>query len=497
MSRTDLRLGIDLGTSAVKAVAIDVAGQVVASGDGPYPTCRDVAGQAEQLPSDWLSATAKAVADVARQLGNDWPNAISAIGLAGQLPTLVCLDKDGIPLGPAIAWCDSRADHWAADYLSNERRRELYRLTGMPIDGRYLAPMLHFHWQARRHEVRRILSAKDYLCFALTGRGVTDASTAAGYGLYDLAKQHWSPELCDFWHVTPDLLPDIADANQSAGGLDVAGARLLGLPTGIPVSVGAADSVAAALAISGLTAGAASIIMGSSTIVIAATDRLLLDDRARYLVTPHVSAGWYGREMDLLSSGTGFRWIAQLFGWSDKQFEAEALRSPPGAKGLTFAPYLAGGEQGALWNPNLSGVLHGLNLQQTGGDIARAFLEGVFFEIRRCLDVLAEQAPVNRLVLSGHATDNPGLMAMLADIVGQPVQAYPHHSPSAIGAALLAPGSQALADLAINAIAAPSLAPGIDAAFYTRQYQRYLDLFPRIADMPGIAAIDQSIQNSR
>lgn len=497
MSRTDLRLGIDLGTSAVKAVAIDAGGRIVASGEGAYPTCRDLAGQAEQQPSDWLQATAKAVADIAGQLGSAWPTAINAIGLAGQLPTLVCLNHDDDPLGPAIAWCDSRADSWAAGYLSKERQQQLYRLTGMPIDGRYLAPMLQFHWRARRNDVRRILSAKDYICFALTGRSVTDASTAAGYGLYDLAQQQWSPALCDFWDVSADLLPEIGAASHPAGGLDAAGAKLLGLPTGIPVSIGAADSVAAALAISGLTAGSASIIMGSSTIVIAATDRLLLDDRARYLVTPHVTKGWYGREMDLLSSGTGFRWISQLFGWTDKQFEAHALQSPPGARGLTFAPYLAGGEQGALWNPHLSGVLHGLNLQQNGGDIARAFLEGVFFEIRRCLDVLAEQAPVSRLVLSGHATDNPGIMAMLADIVGQPVQAFPHHSPSAIGAALLAPGSHALTDMARDTGTTPMLAPGDDQTIYNSLYRRYLELFPRIADRPNMPETANSDRKSR
>jgi xylulokinase len=492
MSRTNLRLGIDLGTSAVKAVAIDLAGHVIASGEGAYPTSRDIPGQAEQDPVDWLYATAAAVADLSAQLGGDWSKAISGIGLAGQLPTLVCLDDGKAPIGRAIAWCDSRADSWAAGHLTKERQRQLYCLTGMPIDGRYLAPMLQFHWSARRGEVRRILSAKDYLCFALTGSIVTDASTAAGYGLYDLAHQHWSPTLCDFWNVAADLLPEIGAASHSAGGLNATGARLLGLPTGIPVSIGVADSVAAALAISGLAAGSASIVMGSSTIVIAATDKLLLDAQSRYLVTPHVTSGWYGREMDLLSSGTGFRWIAQLFGWSDRQFEDNALQSPPGARGLTCAPYLAGGEQGALWNPNLRGVLHGLTLQQDGKDIARSFLEGVFFEIRRCLDVLDETAPIHQLVLSGHAAENSGIMAMLADIVGRPVQTFPHHSPSAIGAALLAPGDLALTDQHPGTITMPPIEPGADKAVYDKLYQRYLSMFPRIADAPDMPVADNS-----
>src|SRR5262245_5955879 len=110
---TNLRLGIDLGTSAVKAVALDEAGKVVARGEAAFPTTCDAPGQAEQDTDDWLAATAAAVADVGRDLGAGWQQRVFAIGLTGQLPTLVCIDADGAPLGPAIAWTDSRTDAWA------------------------------------------------------------------------------------------------------------------------------------------------------------------------------------------------------------------------------------------------------------------------------------------------------------------------------------------------------------------------------------------------
>ena len=178
------------------------------------------------------------------------------------------------------------------------------------------------------------------------------------------------------------MLPPIQPANSFAGGLSEAGAALLGLRPGIAVSTGAADSVCAAYAMAGLDPRVVSVSFGSSAVIIGADERLRLDPSARYLVTPHVDDNWYGREMDLLASGTGYRWLSELFGWQDGQIDSYAVDSAPGARGLCFAPYLAGGEQGALWNPRLQGAIFGLNLRHSPSDIARAYLEGVFYEVQ-------------------------------------------------------------------------------------------------------------------
>src|SRR5579864_3394532 len=189
----ELALGLDLGTSAFKAVLLTAEGEVLASGESPVITLSTVRGEAEQDPTQWLSAAGDALSGLTKAIGAgepDWRARISAIGLAGQLPTLVVLGDQGV-LGRAITWKDARADASAAQ-LSGARRRELYESTGMPIDGRYLAPMFHHHWRAHRAAARTLLSAKDYLCFALTGARATDPSTAAGYGLFDLAAGNFS-----------------------------------------------------------------------------------------------------------------------------------------------------------------------------------------------------------------------------------------------------------------------------------------------------------------
>jgi xylulokinase len=434
-------LGIDLGTSSVKVVAIGFDDELIGEGAADFPTSGTLPHQAEQAPADWLHATSCAMRllaqSVTRTRGAEWTQRIASIGLTGQLPTLVCLADDG-PLAPAITWKDGRADAWASTRLDAARRAQMYACTGMPIDGRYLAPMLQFHFADRVGRIRAILSAKDYLLSELTGARITEPSTAAGYGVYDLKERCFSKDLCAFWNFPFALLPSIQPANSFAGGLSEAGATLLGLRPGIPVSTGAADSVCAAYAMAGLDPRVVSVSFGSSAVIVAADELLRLDPSARYLVTPHVADHWYGREMDLLASGTGYRWLSGLFGWQDGQIDSYAVDSIPGARGLCFAPYLAGGEQGALWNPRLQGAIYGLNLRHSHSDIARAYLEGVFYEVRRCVDVLAETTPVESLRISGNIVHSPSSTQMLADILDRVVVAVPDKSPAAIGAALLA-----------------------------------------------------------
>jgi xylulokinase len=462
-------LGIDLGTSAVKVVALDGDGRVAGSGAGDFPTNSELPGQAEQNPADWLGAVARAVTALARDLDPrvpHWREQIAAIGLAGQLPTLVCLDDRGA-IGSAITWKDARADAWASTVIDARKRRAIYERTGMPVDGRYLGPMLRYHWPAHRDGLQAVLSAKDYLCYVLTGVCVTDPSTAAGFGAYDLASKAFSADLCAHWDLPMHALPPVRDAHSTAGFLSDAGAQLLGLAPGIPVTVGAADSVAGAYALAGLEEGIVCVSMGSSTIIIDAIRERRLDPATRYLLTPHVEPGWYGREMDLLATGTGHRWLSGLFGWAEGQLDGYAAQSAPGAHGLIFAPYLAGGEQGALWDPNLRGALGGLTLRHAARDIARAFLEGVYFEIRRCIDVLAESAPVRGIVVTGGVVDHASSLQMLADILQQPVQPARAVSSAAEGAAL---GAHSLRGAApgpgARAVALPRVAPGDGSARY-------------------------------
>ena len=479
MSIRQLTLGLDLGTSAVKVVALGSDHQVLGEGSMDFGTDTTRPHQAEQQPADWLQAASGAMRALAQVLnplfGADWAERVTAIGLTGQLPTLVCLGE-GKPLAAAITWKDGRADAWASSRVDRARKTFMYARTGMPIDGRYLAPMLQYHFADHMAEARTILSAKDYLLFELTGLRLTEPSTAAGYGIYDLHDRRFSNELAEFWHVPRSLLPPIQGANTLAGPLSESGAALLGLRAGVPVSTGAADSVCASFAMAGLNERVVSISFGSSAVVIGSSSTPRLDGGARYLVTPHVNDAWYGREMDLLATGTGYRWLSDLFGWKGDEIDQYATQSAPGAHGLFFPPYLAGGEQGALWNPRLKGAIFGLSLRHARADIARSFLEGVFFEIKRCIEVLAETAPIDSVMISGNLVRCPTSTQVLADILQRPVGAVPDNSPAAIGAALLARaigGDDSGCDL--QARAWPMTQPHEStAAVYAGLYREYL-----------------------
>jgi len=480
MAKNELVLGIDLGTSSVKVIALSAAEMgVAASGSAAFPTISQLPDQAEQDPGDWVTAVGEALEDLARALDAKragWRDHVGAIGVTGQLPTLVCSSARG-PLGRAITWKDARADRDTLATIDSAQRRALYERTGMPIDGRYLGPMFRHHWAARRAEVESVLSAKDYLVFVLTGQRVTDPSTAAGYGAFELATGSFSQELCGIWQLPIGALPSVRPAHSPAGPLTPVGARLLGLRAGIPVTVGAADSVASAFAMTGLEEAIVSITTGSSTVILDSIREPRFDPTSRYLLTPHVEAGWLGREMDLLATGTGYRWLTELLGLRDGELDRRAADSPPGSRELTFAPYLAGGEQGALWNPDLRGALLGLTLRHTASDIARAFLEGVGFEIRRCVEVLAETGPVSGVVVAGHLAEHPTNLKMLADILHQPVQPFPATSPAALGAAL---GAMSLLTrmpphrTGIAAALPPKVLPGRHSKTYEHLYPSYL-----------------------
>jgi xylulokinase len=468
-----LALGLDLGTSALKAVLIDAGGAVLAQGSAEIATVSELPGQAEQDPADWLTAAAQALAVLGESLegDGDWRAQLSVIGLAGQLPTLVVLGAHGAE-GRAITWKDARADEFAQGVIGT-RRAELYRLTGMPIDGRYLAPMFRVH-AGTHSQAQCILSAKDYLCHALTGARVTDPSTAAGYGLYALAEAAFSPALCTLWGIAPQLLPQVRPAHSIAGPLSASGAQLLGLPAGIAVTVGAADSMSGAYAVGPPSPGVVCIAMGSSTIILDAVRERRLDPAGRYLLSPHAASDWYAREMDLLATGTGYQWLCGLLRATPEELEQLAGRARPGAGGVSFMPYLAGGEQGALWNPALRGTVAGLGLDSGRAEIARAFLEGVGFEIRRCVEVLAENQPVTEIVLAGKLAQSAFGLQLLANILGRPVRPFPPVSPAALGAAYGALEALGAATRPRAGAAGAKVLPEGEQAAYGPLYARYL-----------------------
>ena len=439
MPPTSCVLGIDLGTSAIKLVAVSQDGHVLANARESYDTISTAAGQAEQDCQDWLKALSVAAKKIGSRL--TYKARVTGIALTGQLPTLVVLSKQK-PVAPAITWEDNRADGWVSERVDQDLRLHIYSRAGVLIDGRYLGPMFQYH-HGPKHKGQRILSAKDFLFHALTGLTATDPSTASGYGLYNLLLKAWDPELCKLWGIPGGALPSIESSSFHAP-LSDRGRRLLGCALGTPVVLGCADSVAGVYAVGGTEQRphTASVLTGTSTVIMKCDSQPRWDRQSRYLLTPFAVDGLYGSEADLLATGSARDWAASVFlRGANKKTQRSlwqlAYRIAPGADGLLFAPFLAGGEQGVLWDPHLRGTLTGLTLAHDGASIVRALLEGMCFETRRCLEVFEEEDVLSFVRVSGWIADIPPELQLLADIIGRPVHAFRLDSAAAIGATLL------------------------------------------------------------
>jgi sugar (pentulose or hexulose) kinase len=444
----DIYVGLDLGTSGLKAVVLSASEGILARAGLAYPTHRPAAGAAEQATDDWE----RAVQGVAAQLGQQVPaRRWRAIGLSGMIPTLVTLDPDFRPNGPAITWQDSRADQVGDEFRERCGAAGLYRLTGQWVDGRYLLPM--FGQIARDDPARAaatavIASAKDYLFTWLTGELATDPSTAAGYGCYELETGRWSAEVlatadlgrrASVGHATPRL-PAVQPSTTSRP-LRVEIAARFGCPS-IPVVLGAADSVLGALGLGVRDPGQVAYIAGTSSVILGITGRLALDPAHRFLVTPLAEPGRWGIEMDLLATGSAITWLAGLLGGdlTAASLVELAARTDP-ARAPVLLPYLSPGEQGALWDPSLSGVIAGLDLSHRREHLARALVNGIVLESRRCLAVLEEACGSRRAVhVAGGSAAHPSFRTDLADATRRPVSMLRDDNTdhSARGAALIA-----------------------------------------------------------
>ena len=427
-------------------MALDAAGRAFASDREPYDTARPGPGRAEQDPWSWTEA-AKAV--LVRLAAAVPPARWRTIGLSGMIPTVVTLgrgrpaDGPGLHVGGLPGPCRGHGDRLAVG-----RQRD-YEQTGQPLDGRYLLPM--FAW-IQRHEPARaartaaLLSAKDYLFAWLTGERLTDPSTATGYGCYGLETGTWLPPLAAVAGVSPTggragrpgLPPIVPSAETRPLRPELAAA--LGLPAGLRVCAGAADSVLAAEALGAVTPGTVAYVWGTSTVILGASRELALDPERRCLVTPLATKGW-GVEMDLVSTGAAVAWLSRLLGFGpggQADVVAAAASAQEGVVPVAL-PFVGVGEQGALWDNDVRGTLVGLDLSHGPADIARAVLDGIIMESRRCLRRLHDLGlPAGDVRVAWRGAD-PWFCRRLADATGRAVLVGdPVETSSAAGAARLA-----------------------------------------------------------
>jgi xylulokinase len=418
-------LGIDLGTSALKAVLVDADQTIVAGATVPLKTRHPRPGWSEQRPGDWQSALDLAMAEL-RSADPDALRDVRALGLSGQMHGAVLVDSAGRAIRPAILWNDGRAVAECAALM--EAVPDLARIAGIIAMPGFTAPKLL--WLAR-HEPEavsatwKVLPPKDFLRLALTGDALTEMSDAAGTLWLDQGRRDWSDAVLAASGLDRDRMPGLVEGSDRAGELRAETCAAWGIAGPVVVAGGAGDAVAAAIGIGAVEDGDAFVSLGTSAQYFVADDQYRPQPATLLHAFAHALPRRWFRMAAMLNGASVLEWVARLVGAADigalvDQVAAKNCRPSD----VLFLPYLSG-ERTPHNDPNARGVFFGLHPSTGPLDLVQATLEGVVFTLREAQEALdAAGARPERLAAVGGGARSRYWLQILADCLGRPVIRY-------------------------------------------------------------------------
>ncbi len=484
-------LGIDVSTTATKAILVDEAGGVAGIGVSEYGFSQPRPLWSEQDPDLWWRGAVEAIGRALGAAGLEG-SSVEAVGLTGQMHGAVLLDEAGIPLRPAILWNDQRTGAECDAIRATIGPRRLVEITGNDALTGFTAPKLLW---VRDHEpeiwarVAHILLPKDFLRLRLTGQYALDRAGGSGTILFDLAARDWSAEMLAALGIDPAWMPPTFEGPTITGVVAPDAAAATGLRAGTPVVAGGGDQSANAVGVGAVVPGRVALSLGTSGVVFATTDRPLYEPAGRVHAFCHAVPGRWHMMSVMLSAAGSLRWFRDAIAPGEDFGELVGAASdvPAGSDGLLFLPYLSG-ERSPYPDPLARGAFVGLTLAHDRRHLTRAVLEGVTFGLRDGLDLMVEAgmpAP-DQIRASGGGTASPLWRQILADILGAEISIVSTTEGAAYGAALLAAvgaGWYPSVDAATASVirATPVAAPGPDAPRYADLHRVYRDLYPALA----------------
>jgi xylulokinase len=420
-------VGLDVGTSGVKGLAVAEDGEVVARAESGYGLSTPRPGWAEQDPEDWWRAAGAVLEEVGA--GRE----VAGIGLSGQMHGLVALDAGERVLRPAILWNDQRTAEQCREIEERIGLEHLIAATGNRALTGFTAPKLLW---LRTHEpevyerIAHVLLPKDYVRLRLCGERAIDVADASGTLLFDVAARGWSDDVCRALEIDTAWLPRALESPEVSGET----------AAGLPVAAGAGDQAAGALGVGVVETGAPlSVVLGTSGVVFAPLPAFAADPQARVHAFCHaVPETWHAMGV-MLSAAGSLAWLRDAVapGTGYGELVAEAEGWAPGVEGLTFLPYLAG-ERTPHADPDARGAFTGLGLRHDRGALVRAVLEGVAYGLRDSLDLIAELGPLpDRGRVSGGGARSGEWLRIVASVLELPLERTAADEGAAFGAALL------------------------------------------------------------
>ncbi|MGH2484044.1 MAG: xylulokinase, partial [Candidatus Limnocylindria bacterium] len=476
-------LGIDVSTTATKAVLVDEAGAVRGIGLAEYDFSVPRPLWSEQDPRVWWDAAVAAIRSVLASTGVA-PDDVLAVGLSGQMHGAVLLGRDGRALRPAILWNDQRTAAECEVIRQAIGLERLIEITGNNALTGFTAPKLLW---VRTHEpevwdqIAHLLLPKDYVRLRLTGSHATDKADGAGTLLFDLAARNWSSEVLSTLDIPAGWMPAAHEGPEVTGAITSEGASATGLRAGTPVVAGGGDQAANAVGVGAVEPGTMALSLGTSGVVFAATDRLVREARGRVHAFCHAVPDRWHMMSVMLSAAGSLRWVRDALapGMGYPELMEEAAGVPPGSEGLWFLPYLSG-ERSPHPDPQARGAFIGLTLGNERRHLVRAVLEGVAYGLRDGLDLMLEAgvpAP-DQIRASGGGTASRLWLQILADVLGTEIATVDTAEGAAYGAAVLAAVGAGWQPRVEDACAAwvktrPAATPGPDAAAYAEGHRVY------------------------
>ncbi|MDR1487386.1 MAG: xylulokinase, partial [Deltaproteobacteria bacterium] len=429
-------LGLDIGTTSIKALVVDHVGQVIFSSNRPLELLTPQPAWAEQDPDGWWEAVQNILHSIPKTIK------VQRIGLSGQMHTLVPIERDGRPIRNAILWCDQRTSAECALATKNlGGERQVIELIGNPIYPGFTLPKLLWMRQNEQKNFKRIktaLIAKDYIAYKLTGSIGTDPSDAAGSAMYDVVNKVWSGQLLEKLGLDPSILPPVTPSHAARGLLRTELAKSLGWDR-VEVASGGADNAVSALGLGVFAPGDCMISIGTSGTVLGPTNNNVPDQSGRLHFFNHTVEGVSYYMGVMLAASACLNWFKDKLNTSltYDQIQEKAEKAPIGANGLLWLPYLQG-ERTPHRDSNARGVLFGVSTMTDEAQIFRAVMEGITFGLRDCFELLKYITKIDRVLVVGGGAKSRLWREMLATNIKLPVIMPAIDEGGAYGAAMLA-----------------------------------------------------------
>ena len=486
-----LFLGIDISTTGAKALLMNEEGEVVSTATTPLSLSTPRPLWSEQDPENWWLAVSASVRQALLQ-ANVSGEAVSAIGLTGQMHGLVLLDEQGRTLRPAILWNDQRCADECDQIRALIGRKRLIQITGNEALTGFTAPKILW---VKNHEpeifarARHMLLPKDFVRFKLTGGLAMDKADGSGTILFDLKSRNWSPEVLDALGIPSEWMPPTFEGQQVTSEVSSQAAASTGLCAGTPVVAGAGDQAAQAVGVGAVRPGIVALTLGTSGVVFASTESCLIEPEGRLHAFCHALPDRWHLMGVMLSAAGSLQWFRDTVAphMSFDELMTEAAPAPLGSEGLIFLPYLSG-ERTPYPDPLARGAFVGITLRHTRGHLTRSILEGVAFGLKDGFELIRRVGlgDIEQVRVSGGGSKSALWRQILADVLGAELVTVNTTEGAAYGAAILAGvgvGAWPNAETACSKLIkiAKRVSPDSKrAASYSLLHNQYKDLYPAL-----------------